>query len=174
LWTKVIRKRGKIINSMAGHANIYIVYILLPPKKKDCLGQQLASINHAKVLKGRATVHEWWYDLKKPTLNQYLTWIYLIMGRPTWWTLLICKIPFQLICWSSLDRNFRSAINNRLNRGRIFLPKVQKKLARPENCTWKLGLTQAWSHIGLGLDKNKSSLVVKSGRVRAEENAELF
>jgi len=145
-----------------------------PPKKKGCLGQQLASMNHAKVLKGRATVHEWWYDLKKPTRNQYLTWMYLFMGCPTWWTLPVRKMPFQLICWPSLDRNFRSAINNRLDRGRIFLPKVQKKLARPENCTWKLGLTQAWSHIGLGLDKNKSSLVVKSGRVRAEENAELF
>ena len=106
-----------------------------------------------KVLKGRATVHEWWYDLKKPTLNQYLTWIYLIMGRPTWWTLPVRKMPFQPICWPSLDRNFRSAINNRLDRGRIFLPKVQKKQAQPENYTWKLGLTQAWSHIGLGLDK---------------------
>ena len=106
-----------------------------------------------KVLKGRATVHEWWYDLKKPTQNQYLTWIYLFMGCPIWWTLPVRKMSFQLICWPGLDRNFRLAINNRLDRGRIFLPKVQKKLSRPENCTWKLGLTQAWSHIGLGLDK---------------------
>ena len=120
---------------------IYRIYIVAP-KKKGCLGQQLASINHAKVLKGRATVHEWWYDLKKPTLNQYLTWIYLIMGRPTWWTLPIRKMPFQLICWPSLDRNFRSAINNRLDRGRIFLHKIQKNWPDLKIVHEKLGLTQ--------------------------------
>ena len=127
-----------------------------------------------KVLKGRATVHEWWYDLKKPTRNQYLTWIYLIMGRPTWWTLPVRKMPFQPICWPSLDRNFRSAINNRLDRGRIFLPKIQRK-------NWpdlkivheKLGLTQP-DHISGSAWIKKSDLVAKSSRVRAEENVELF
>jgi len=118
--------KGEKLSIIRQGMQIYISYIYCCPKKKGCLGQQLASINHAKVLKGRATVHEWWYDLKKPTQNQYLTWIYLFMGCPTWWTLPVRKMSFQLICWPGLDRNFWSAINNRLNRGRIFLPKVQK------------------------------------------------
>jgi len=47
------KQKGKNINHTAGHANIYIV-APLSPQKKGCLGQQLASINHAKGFEGKS------------------------------------------------------------------------------------------------------------------------
>ena len=46
-------------------------------------------------------------------------------------------------------------------------------MAEPENCTWKIGLTRP-NHISGRAWIKESDLVAGSGRVRAEENTELF
>ena len=86
--------------------------------------------------------------------DQYLTWIYLIMGSPTQWTWPdTSKKPNPTNILTSLDRNFRPTRNNMLDRARLFLPKIPKKTAEPENCTWRIGFNPTWPHIGPGLDK---------------------
>jgi len=74
---------------------------------------------------------------------------------------------------TSLDRNFRPTRNKMLDRARLFLPKIQKKRPNPKIVHEKLGLTRP-DHISGRAWIKESDLVAGSGRVRAEENTELF